>query len=98
VQLRPELLDGDTVTDAQPESADARSHSLSLHYGRSGLRVLVERQEALTQSVEILRVTAPERGDRIDRIITAIDKDSQNIVALARIAESHEKRLENLEG
>jgi hypothetical protein len=60
--------------------------------------VLVERQEALTQSVEILRVTAPERGDRIDRIITAIDKDSQNIVALARIAESHEKRLENLEG
>jgi len=48
------------------------------------LEKLTERHEALAQSVEIL--------------LSAVREDSENIRALARIAEIHEHRLPPLEG
>ncbi len=51
---------------------------------------LTERHEALTQSVELM-------GHRINEVITAINKDADNIRGLTRIAELHEHRLSNLE-
>jgi archaellum component FlaC len=51
---------------------------------------LTERHEALAQSVELM-------GHRLDTIITAINQDAENIRALTRIAEMHERRIENLE-
>jgi hypothetical protein len=35
---------------------------------------------------------------RFERLLTAIEKDAENIRALARIAEIHEHRLNDLEG
>lgn len=52
---------------------------------------LTERHEALTHSVELM-------GHRINEVITAINKDADNIRGLARIAELHEHRLTDLEG
>ena len=37
-------------------------------------------------------------GNRIERLLTAVEKDAENIRALARIAEIHEHRLGDLEG
>ena len=51
---------------------------------------LTERHEALTESVELM-------GHRIDEVITAINKDAENIRALTRIAEMHEHRISDLE-
>jgi len=51
---------------------------------------LTERHEALTHTVELM-------GLRINDVITAINKDADNIRALARIAEAHEQRIEHLE-
>jgi hypothetical protein len=48
------------------------------------LEKLTERHEALAQSVELL--------------LSAVREDSENIRALARIAEIHERRLSHLEG
>jgi hypothetical protein len=45
---------------------------------------LAERHEVLAQSIELL--------------VTAVRQDSENIRALARIAEIHEHRLTDLEG
>ena len=55
------------------------------------LERLVGRHEALTQSVELLLVETRE-------LRAAQDKDAENIRALARIAEIHERRLSTLEG
>jgi hypothetical protein len=35
---------------------------------------------------------------RIDKLLTAVESDAENIRALARIAEIHEHRLSDLEG
>ena len=51
---------------------------------------LTERHEALTLTVELM-------GHRIDEVITAINKDAENIRGLTRIAELHERRLTDLE-
>jgi hypothetical protein len=51
---------------------------------------LTERHEALTQSVELLAIETRE-------LKTAIALDAENIRALARIAEIHERRLSHLE-
>jgi hypothetical protein len=70
---------------------------------------LTERHEALTQSVELLLLetretrarqeAAQEKTDeQIRKITTAIELDAENIQALARIAESHERRPSDLEG
>ena len=52
---------------------------------------LVERHEALTQTVEHLALQS-------ERILNALDKDAENIRALTRIAEIHERRISQLEG
>jgi archaellum component FlaC len=55
------------------------------------LERLTERHEALTQSVEMLHRDIRElRG--------IVEIDAENIRALARIAEIHERRLSDLEG
>ncbi|HEX4136410.1 MAG TPA: hypothetical protein VHY84_17485 [Bryobacteraceae bacterium] len=54
------------------------------------LERLTGRHEALTQTVELM-------GHRINDVITAINKDAENIRALAHIADLHEQRLTNLE-
>jgi hypothetical protein len=51
---------------------------------------LTERHEALTLTVELM-------GYRIGEVIAAINKDTENIRALTRIAEMHEHRLSDLE-
>jgi len=69
------------------------------------LEQLQERHEALTQSVELLRdrtsdiYTAIDRlGEKVDKIAEETKRDAENIRALARIAEIHERRLTDLEG
>jgi prefoldin subunit 5 len=52
---------------------------------------LVERHEALTESVELL---AAETRD----LRAAISEDAENIRALARISEIHERRITHIEG
>jgi hypothetical protein len=66
---------------------------------------LVERHEALALRVELLQSTVHEQSGNIDKQTANIDKlisalkiDGENIAALARIAESHERRLSDLEG
>jgi hypothetical protein len=50
------------------------------------LEKLTERHEALTQSVELLHRD-------VQGLYALVQQDSENIRALARIAEIHEKRL-----
>lgn len=76
------------------------------------LERLTERHEALAQTVELLaietrelrsaigdlRVSQEKADQQILKITTAIELDAENIRTLARIAESHERRLTHLEG
>ena len=55
------------------------------------LERLAERHEALTQSVEILT-------HDVETLRTIARQDGENIRALARIAEIHERRLSQIEG
>ncbi len=59
---------------------------------------LKERHEALTQSVELLRDRTSDIFTAIDRLAEESKRDAENIRALARIAEMHERRLTDLEG
>jgi hypothetical protein len=52
---------------------------------------LTERHEALTQGVELLNLRTAD-------LLKAAEIDGENIRALARIAEMHERRLTDLEG
>jgi hypothetical protein len=63
-----------------------------------------ERHDALRESVELLLIESRENAKQIDKLTDKIDKltglitiDAENIRALARIAESHESRLTDLE-
>lgn len=65
---------------------------------------LVERHEALSQTVEHLAIQGEEQNRRIDRLLAAQErllqaqeKDGEHIHALVRIAEIHERRLSALE-
>jgi hypothetical protein len=62
------------------------------------LEKLVERHEALTQSVELLMAEGHETGKRISALEQLAQQDGENIRALARIAEIHERRLTEIEG
>lgn len=55
------------------------------------LERLLERHEALAQIVEIM-------SGQIANLVEAARQDGENIRALARIAEIHERRLTDLEG
>jgi hypothetical protein len=56
-----------------------------------------ERLEALTLSVELLQATVHGQSATVDKILLAIQRDSENIAALARIAQAHEGRIADLE-
>ncbi len=57
-----------------------------------------ERIQALTMNLELLSHEQEAQGKRIEMLITAAEKDGENIRFLALIAESHERRLNELEG
>jgi hypothetical protein len=59
---------------------------------------LVERHEALAQSVELLAASVHEQGLNIDKLLASLAKTDARIEALVGIAESHESRLRDLEG
>lgn len=56
-----------------------------------------ERIEALTMNLELLLHQGEAQNKRIDAVITAIQEDAENIRALARIADMHD-RFSRLEG
>jgi hypothetical protein len=60
------------------------------------------RLDAIAMNLELtasMAQASEERiGKRIDKLLTAVEKDAENIRALARIAEIHEHRLSELEG
>jgi hypothetical protein len=59
---------------------------------------LTERHEALTQSVELLAIETRELRGSIGSLTDAVRQDAENIRALARIAEIHERRVTHLKG
>ncbi len=66
---------------------------------------LKERHEALAQSVELLlaetrelRVTAEQHNITAEQHNISLQRDSEHIHALVRIAEAHERRISRLEG
>jgi hypothetical protein len=62
------------------------------------LEKLTERHEALTQSVELMIAEGRETSSRISGLERLAQQDGENIRALARIAEIHERRLTGVEG
>ena len=62
------------------------------------LERLTERHEALAQGVGLLQNSIREQGANIDKVVAAIQEDAENIRALARIAQIHERRITELEG
>ena len=61
------------------------------------LEKLTERHETLTQSVELLRIAQEETDRRFKRVADLFAQTDGFINDLARIARSHEDRLDNLE-
>jgi prefoldin subunit 5 len=59
---------------------------------------LIERHEALAQSVELMNHQIGDLSSQIGDLTGAARQDAENIRALARIAEIHERRLTSLEG
>ncbi len=62
------------------------------------LEALAERHEALTQTVELIAVMQRDNEKRMVSLTAAVQMDAENIRALARIAEIHERRLTDIEG
>jgi hypothetical protein len=56
-----------------------------------------ERLEAVTMNLELMSHQQEAQDKRIELLITAVEHDAENIRALARIAETHERRLTDLE-
>jgi chromosome segregation ATPase len=61
------------------------------------LEKLTERHETLTQSVELLRIAQEETDRRFKRVADLFAQTDGFINDLARIARSHEDRLDNIE-
>ena len=57
-----------------------------------------ERLQFLLQSTESLHATVQEQASNINLLIQATRENTANINSLARIAEAHEHRLDDLEG
>lgn len=57
-----------------------------------------ERLEALTRNLELMRRDLESIRDSVRTLLQTSEKDGENIRALARIAEIHERRLTSLEG
>ncbi len=62
------------------------------------LEKLTERHEALTQSVELLRIAQEETDRRFKRVAELFTQTDGFINDLARIAKTHDDRLNDLEG
>lgn len=62
------------------------------------LEALVARHEALTQSVELLTHDVRGLQETGQTLLATAKQDGENIRALARIAELHDRRLTALEG
>ena len=56
------------------------------------------RIEAIAMNLGLTASMAHANEARIERLLVAVEKDAENIRALARIAEIHEHRLSDLEG
>jgi archaellum component FlaC len=61
------------------------------------LERLTERHEALTMNVELMGHRIDGAITAINQVITAINKDAENIRALTHIVEMHEHRIGDLE-
>jgi hypothetical protein len=69
------------------------------------LERLTERHEALSQSVEMLlastretAIAAKENTENIRKLVEVTNRDAEAIHALVRIAESHDRRITDIEG
>jgi len=91
--LSTSLLDTQEVADSssvRPTISYPAVLSLSMTF-EERIDRMVERHEALTQTVELLAIETRE-------LRSAISQDADNIRALVRIAEIHERRITHLEG
>ena len=61
------------------------------------LERLVDRHEALAQSVELLLVATRDNTANIRSLVEVTNQDAENIRALARIVELHERGITDLE-
>jgi hypothetical protein len=65
-------------------------------------RNIDERIDAITMNLELLagmqRDSDARLSVRIDKLTAAIEADAENIRALARIAETHERHISSVEG
>lgn len=57
-----------------------------------------ERIEALTMNLELFGRDVETLRASVERLYATVEQDAENIRALARIAEIHERRLTSLEG
>jgi len=72
--------------DERYAKIDARLEAIAMHL-------------ELTASMAHASETRTDKMEkRIDNLLAAVEKDAENIRALARIAEIHEHRLSDLEG
>lgn len=62
------------------------------------LEALLARHEALTQTVEIIAGMQRENETKIAHLTKLSEQDGENIRALARIAEAHQHRLDEIQG
>jgi prefoldin subunit 5 len=54
--------------------------------------------EQIERAMEFLTAQAAKHDTQIEQLIQAVGQDAENIRALARIAEAHQRRLDDLEG
>ena len=83
----------------------ARDHAKSMDDHDKRMKDLDARMEVLHVNIESLHASASELHASSQRheaaiaaLLEAAKRDGENIAALARIAESHERRLDDLEG
>lgn len=82
----------DRVERLQAEAAK------TIHDLGGRLSDLAARQEVLHANIESLHASAGELHGIAQQLVEAARRDGENIAALARIVEAHERRLEDLEG
>src|SRR5271154_3570237 len=71
--------------------------SHAVHQSLSSMNI-DERIEALTMHLELLSQDNEGQRKKIEDLLKIAERDGENIRALARIAEIHERRLTSLEG
>jgi len=56
-----------------------------------------ERQSMAEYRLDQLTIKMDRLNDTVEKVVVAVTADGENIRALARIAEAHQRRIENLE-